>query len=513
MKDKSLSVAANPALIPPEHPNARERIADLESRTRRAVAYLGEETPNWVPQTPEIDHDVLIVGGGQTGLALNFALRRAGITNVSVIDAVPEGFEGIWLTCARMETLRSSKTLPGPELGLESLTFRSWYEARFGEEAFEKLDRCERTLWADYVKWYRQTLDITVRNGVTLKRIIPLERGFEVELVQSDKKFRERTRKIVLATGMIGSGEPSTPPVIASLPRTYWVHTDDIFDSEIFRGQTVGVLGAASSAFDVAAIALEFGAREVHLFARHAQLVHTTRLKGLSYAGALEHFPELPDADKWHLMRYIWARSAGPIADTVLRATRFENFHLHLSSNWHSSAIVNDRVTIDTDTGRFEFDKIVAGTGYRVNLAARPELTGIIDDIALWRDRFTPPEDEESETLGSYPYLGTGFEFMEKTPGTAPYLADIHCMSNAAMLSLGRAVGEITSIRYGVPRLANRLGQDLFLADRQHHIERIKSFNRPDLTGEEYADAARRRQSESASDRGNNDKQYEVAKK
>ena len=32
------------------------------------------------------------------------------------------------------------------------------------------------------------------------------------------------------------------------------------------------------------------------------------------------------------------------------------------------------------------------------------------DEILLWRDRFTPPEDERDETLAAYPYLGSGHE-------------------------------------------------------------------------------------------------------
>lgn len=477
-------------LVPPEHADAAQRIAALERRTRDALEYLADIVPNWVPKDPAIDHDVLIVGGGQTGVALAFALRRAGIGNVSVIDAADEGLEGVWLTCARMETLRSVKTLPGPELGLESLTFRSWYEARFGEKAFAVLERCERTVWSDYVRWYRRTTGIEVRNGVRLERILRVADGFRVELAVDGKKRYETVRKIVLATGMIGAGKPAVPPVISVLPRDRWVHTDERWDPEIFRHRTVAVLGAASSAFDAAAVALEHGASAVHLFSRHADLVRVTLLKGLSYPGALENFPELPDEAKWHLIRFITRRSAGPIADTVRRATTWPNFHLHFKAGWRATEMASDQVQVTLETGqRYAFDMVVAGTGYEVDLSARPELDGISDKIALWRDRYVPPAGEESERLGRYPYLGSGFEFCEKSPGEAPWLADIHCLNNAAVVSLGRAVGEIISIRYCIPRLVSRLGRDLFLADRLKHTERIKSFDRPDLTGEEYAGA------------------------
>jgi hypothetical protein len=63
----------------------------------------------------------------------------------------PEGFEGPWATTARMETLRSPKELTGPALGLPSLTFRAWFEAQFGAEAWTAMDKIPRLQWMDYL--------------------------------------------------------------------------------------------------------------------------------------------------------------------------------------------------------------------------------------------------------------------------------------------------------------------------------------------------------------------------
>ena len=43
--------------------------------------------------------------------------------------------EGPWATYARMEILRSPKHLTGPDLGVPSLTYRAWHEAKFGADA------------------------------------------------------------------------------------------------------------------------------------------------------------------------------------------------------------------------------------------------------------------------------------------------------------------------------------------------------------------------------------------
>ena len=56
----------------------------LESRLYNAAAanalrLIGPDPQNWVADRSGVDHNVVLVGGGQTGSALAFALRRAGI--------------------------------------------------------------------------------------------------------------------------------------------------------------------------------------------------------------------------------------------------------------------------------------------------------------------------------------------------------------------------------------------------------------------------------------------------
>src|SRR5271167_3335584 len=114
---------------------------DPDFAATSALRLLGPDPQNWVPDRPGTDHNVLVVGGGQTGSALAFALRRAGIGKVSVIDAAPDELQaGIWLTAGRMKLLRTPKTLAGPELGIAELGFQAWYEARHGDEAYASLD-------------------------------------------------------------------------------------------------------------------------------------------------------------------------------------------------------------------------------------------------------------------------------------------------------------------------------------------------------------------------------------
>src|SRR5579862_8852378 len=114
---------------------------DIDSAATTALRLIGPDPQNWVPDRIGIDHNVVLVGGGQTGCALAFALRRAGIGRISVIDAAEdEARAGVWLTAARMNLLRTPKNLPGPELGISDLGFQSWYEARHGVDAYAAID-------------------------------------------------------------------------------------------------------------------------------------------------------------------------------------------------------------------------------------------------------------------------------------------------------------------------------------------------------------------------------------
>src|SRR5205807_2850458 len=129
--------------------------ADLDADAREALRLIGPDPQDWVPRRNGIDHNVAIVGGGQSGCAFAFGLRRAGIGAVTVIDmAEDEAHAGVWLNAARMNVLRTPKTLPGPELGISALSFQSWWEARHGRDSYAAMARIPRDAWAEYLAWY-----------------------------------------------------------------------------------------------------------------------------------------------------------------------------------------------------------------------------------------------------------------------------------------------------------------------------------------------------------------------
>jgi cation diffusion facilitator CzcD-associated flavoprotein CzcO len=170
-----------------------------------------------------------------------------------------------------------------------------------------------------------------------------------------------------------------------------------------------------------------------------------------------------------------------PPQEAFWRCRKFENFAWHPNCAWHSVREEEDTAIVETKLGTFAFDFIIFATGTETDLSARPELTPIVDQIALWRDRFTPPCGEESEELGRYPYLGAAFEFMERAPGAAPFLSRLHNFTYGAMPSHGLTGAAIIGLKYGVPRLIGGLVRDLFWEDRAEHFQDLLNFAVPEL--------------------------------
>ena len=203
-----IPVRARGADVPPADPAEL-----LKIQTQRALRWAGR-TPDWVRSPPGVDHNVVIVGGGQSGLGIAHGLRRKGIGRVTIIDRCEPGQAGIWRTIARMHQLRSAKTLPGPEWGNPELGFRAWYETLNGPAAFDALDRIPRLAWADYLSWYEQVTEAGVRYRTRLVGVEPAGDALRLHLDSDGAQRTEITRKLVLANGFKGAGGVSIPAVL-----------------------------------------------------------------------------------------------------------------------------------------------------------------------------------------------------------------------------------------------------------------------------------------------------------
>lgn len=468
----------------------------LEARLREDLAWLELPPPSWVPPR-SVDGarvlDVAILGAGMAGLTLGAELRFLGIDNVLAFDAAPAGEEGPWVTYARMTTLRSPKQLTGPALRLPALTFRAWYEARFGRERWSALDKIPREQWMDYLRWYRDVLALPVRNETRVAMLRPRDDGLvELDLagVHGDAGAdRVLARHVVLATGREGLGGPYVPPAGLALPAHLRAHSSDAIDFGTLRGKRVGVVGGSASAFDNAASALEAGAARVDLFIRRAVLPRVNKLTGIGSPGLVHGFVNLPDEWKWRFLHYSATTQTPPPRDSVLRVSRHPNAYFHLGSPLESLAHRDGEIEVTTPRGRYALDYLIFATGFHSEIDTRAEFAAIAPHVRRWRDRYAPPDDLPNDELGASPDLDRHFAFQPRVPGACPALARIHCFNYAASLSHGKVSGDIPAISDGAQRLSRSIASLLFDADRERHFASLEAFDKPELFGDEWTDA------------------------
>jgi cation diffusion facilitator CzcD-associated flavoprotein CzcO len=462
-------------LVPPKE------IVRLTARAREDLARIAHPRQPWL--APRIGPDgqpaldALIVGGGQSGIAIASGLLRAQVSNILVVDRAPRGQEGPWRTYARMHTLRSPKDYTGPDLDLPSLGYQAWHEARYGEVAWRDLDMISREDWAAYLDWVRDTVGVPIRSETEVADIAPAANGLlSVHFGGGDVRF---ARKVVLATGQEGAGSWWMPGFVEALPARFRAHAADPIDFGALRGRRVAVLGAGASAFDNAAMALESGAAIVTLFCRRAKPQVVQPYRWLTFAGFLRHLGDLDDAWRWRFMSRILGMREGFQQATYDRCARHENFHMLCGAHWTNAQVSDDGVVIETPLSRYSADFLICGTGIEVDFSQRPELRRVADNIACWSDRYEPPEAERNERLGRFPYLAPDFALLPRKAGLTDWMSDIHLFNIASTMSFGPSGSSINAMTTAVPKLVNGLTRGLFEGDLERHWQSLQSYDVP----------------------------------
>lgn len=461
---------------------------ELARTVARDLDILGIPAASWVErreQTPGV-HDVVIVGGGQSGLGAAFGLLREGVRDLLLLDENPAGYEGPWITYARMITLRTPKHLTGIDLGVPSLTYRAWHEARYGAQHWDALDKIARADWMEYLRWYRRVLDLPVLNEVRVEKVVPHGDGvFALSLTGANAPSSSLlARKVVFATGIQGGGEWHVPEhVRRSLPPERYTHSSQPIDFDGLRGRRIGILGGGASAFDNAYYALEQGCEEAHVFVRRGDLPRVNPIRHWERSGISRHFPLLCDAHKYAAMAHFLRHPQPPTNDTFGRATARPGFRLHLGAPWQDVRFEHDAVIVSTPCGELELDFVIVSTGLRNDVALRPELAAFVDDIALWRDRHHPAEDRRDPLVDEHPYLGPHFELQGRTPAADRLLHGLFVFNYSALASLGLSAASLSGLRFAIPRLVAGVAGQLFLDDQDSILARYLAYAEPEFQG------------------------------
>ncbi|MDO7906064.1 NAD(P)/FAD-dependent oxidoreductase [Paenibacillus sp. JX-17] len=463
----------------------------LHERVQEDLAYLAYGGKNWIaPREHKEGHvyDVVIIGGGQSGLGAAFGLLRERISNIVVLDENPAGLEGPWETYARMVTLRTPKHLISIDMGIPSLTFRSWWEAQHGREGWEQLDKIPRGEWMKYLRWYRQILKLPVMNQVKLKLIEPLGGGVHRLHVEGEGTSSPAllARKVVLATGIQGGGEWHIPPAITErLPRHLYAHTSEAIDFDQLRGHRIAILGGGASAFDNANHALGAGAAEAHVFVRRERLPSVNPIRQMEISGMIERFHVLSDADKYAVISHFFKFNQPPTNDTFGRAAAWPGFALHLGSPWLDTEVVGGGggVVVTTPKGKFTYDFLIFSTGLLSDPALRPEFSLIEPHIARWRDCYTPPEGKVNPLLDSHPYLSPGFAVTSRTEEGKELVHGLFVFNYSALASCGLSASAISGTKNAVPKLVTAVADQLFKDDQENILNQFYAYDEEEFTG------------------------------
>ncbi|MDB5511848.1 MAG: hypothetical protein JWR08_1331 [Enterovirga sp.] len=459
-------------------------------RVRHDLTCLNLPPANWPATVAAPDGspalDVLVVGAGMLGIAAAAALIMKGVRRLEIVDRAAAGREGPWTTFARMETLRSPKHLTGPALGIPSLTFRAWYEARETAAGWEALYKIPNGVWAEYLAWLTRVLDLPVANDRAVTAIEPAGDLLRVRIMEAGRDTTRYVRHVVLATGRGGTGGLHIPETIdPALFPSHAAHSAEGIDFDALNGRHVAVMGGGASAWDNAATALEAGAALVEMFVRREVLPQVNKSRGTSNPGFFLGWEGLDDAQRWALSVYLEDMQSPPPHETVRRTIRHRNFRIHLGtpilSATRSEEGVRLRVTGEEPDRRVDF--LILGTGFRIDLGATPELAGLAPMAATWGDRHVPPAELRRPDLARYPYLGPAFELIERDPGACPALSRVHLFNYAAHLSHRQLSGDVPGVEVGAEKLSSEIVKALFREDIGHLTRELEAFAEPELEG------------------------------
>jgi putative flavoprotein involved in K+ transport len=174
-------------------------------------------------------HDVIVVGGGQAGLAASHHLSRSGVEHV-VLDASPRVGDA-WRS--RWDSLRLFT--PAMIDGLPGMPF----PARPGELP-------AKDAMADYLAEYAARNGAPVRGGIRVEALEAVDGGFE--LSAGERRFA--AREVIVASGFLTT--PFVPAFASDLdPAIAQVHSGAYRNPASLPGRSALLVGAGNSGVEI----------------------------------------------------------------------------------------------------------------------------------------------------------------------------------------------------------------------------------------------------------------------
>jgi hypothetical protein len=389
-------------------------------------------------------NNIVIIGAGPYGLSIAAHLRARGLG--FRIFGKPMGNwqhkmpRGMLL---KSEGFASNLADPDDRLTLE--TFCAEHGVSYAPEGLP----VPREDFIAYGAAFQQRYvpEVEEREVVSVRRV---DEGFAVRLDDGEILAAD---KVVIGIGI--SDFPYLPPNLADLPAEVLSHASRHEDMGVFRGRSVAVVGAGSTAIDVAALLHEAGA-EVQIISRRTELpFHTPpeayrswrdRLRapmtGIGPGWRSKFYTEAPllfhslPADLRLKIVSTWLGPAGGwyMRDRIVgRVPCIEGYAPHVAQMIGSQVQLHLAGAYGAQR-EVTVDHVLAATGYRVDFRK----VGFLDEALR----------EAIVMMSGLPVLSRQFE--TSVPG-------LHIVGPAAAYSFGPMFRFVLGARYTARRLARHL--------------------------------------------------------
>jgi cation diffusion facilitator CzcD-associated flavoprotein CzcO len=325
--------------------------------------------------------EVVIIGAGPFGLSISAHLSALGVDHL--IAGRPMD---TWRTHMPDGMLMKSEPYASTIASPDGKYHLAAYCEQHGLDYVDRVGPLARDRFLDYADWYTKQLVPDVRDD-TVTEVTPADGGFRVAFADAGPVV---TRQVVVATGVLPYKH--MPPELAGMPADLVTHATQHCDLDTFKGRRVAVVGAGQSALETAALLHEAGV-SVQVIARTPALNWSAPNPArLSALGRIQR-PVTPLCEGWRCA--FWNT---PAAFRMLpESYRIEKARTVLGPG--GSWWLKDRVdgVVDVLTGhrvreavavgsgvrlvldgpgpaQVEVDHVIAGTGFRVDIARLPFL-------------------------------------------------------------------------------------------------------------------------------------------